>query len=410
MIGDYAEGGLRIPDIRSQHEVLYCNWVKRLTNSEFAKWKIIPLYYLNHFGNGLLIFKMNFETSSLFPILKSKHISEFYKNVVECWHKSHTVYTQPTSVEDIKKEIIWGNKYIICDKFCLFIKHWIDSGIVYIYDICNSKGLLTPNSIKQKLTKKNNFLCEYKLILQSLPRRWKATLKTGGNRNVVIDNNSFCWNANWYSCQNIIKISSKIVYAFLVKNKITRCYCEQFWNSLFKQEINWSIIWLSQTKNLTDNAKMAEFNYKLLHQILPSGKLLKRWHLVNSDLCILCQSVDDYEHMFISCMHVKNLWPKIRNLVQKIFNLILDINFETIIIGDHSITKNDKLHRFINMVVTIAKYTIFKSWCKHRLDKNLFKNVNVFMYFQADLKRHLEVEICRKGCYINMFKQLINCI
>jgi hypothetical protein len=201
------------------------------------------------------------------------------------------------------------------------MKHWIDSGVIYIDDIWNLKGILKPNSIKEKLIKKTNFVCEYKLILQSIPKGWRTTLKNDVNRKVGIDRNLINWNTNCYSCQTISKKSSKIIYSILVKDKVTRCSCERSWNLLFDQDLNWSTIWVKQTKKLTPNMKM-----KILHQILPSGKLLKKWRLANSELCILCQSIDDYEHMFVSCVHVKNLWI-ISNLFEKAFNLLLDITF-----------------------------------------------------------------------------------
>ena len=407
LIGDYTEGGLKITDVRSQQEALYCNWVKRLIYTDYAKWKIIPFYYLNLFGEDALIFKMNFESSSVFPRLTLECSSEFYRKVVEFWHKSHTNYNYPVSVDDIKKEIIWGNKYIICDRFCLFMKHWIDSDIIYIDDICNLKGFLKPNSIKQKLVKKTNFLCEYYLILQSIPKRWRTALKQNENRKVFFDRNLISWNTNCYSVQSISKISSKIIYLSLVKDKVTRCYCEQSWNRLFEDDINWSSIWVNQTKHLTDNMKMAEFNYKILHQILPSGKLLHRWCLAISDLCILCQSIDDYEHMFVSCMRVKNLWIEISNLFEKAFNLKINITLKTIIIGNHSIT-DVNLHKFINTVLTIVKYTIFKSWCRHRLDKKLLKNANILHLCKLDLQYHLETEICRKGVNADLLCQLLH--
>ena len=42
LIGDYNESGMKDIDIKARLESLQIQWVKRLTNSNFLSWKIIP--------------------------------------------------------------------------------------------------------------------------------------------------------------------------------------------------------------------------------------------------------------------------------------------------------------------------------------------------------------------------------
>jgi hypothetical protein len=237
------------------------------------------------------------------------------------------------------------------------MQNWIKSGFIFIDDICDPNGFLPTKTIQDRLNIKNNYLNEYKIILESLPKDWRISLKKGTRIKRTINKDSFMWNGAYYTCHDIHKISSKLVYCNLIKNKVTKCYCELYWNSLFEQNINWTTIWTDQTRNLTDNVKLAEFNYKILHLILPSGKLLKRWKLSDTDLCLVCHVIDDYEHMFMSCIRVKNMWQKISYIFKYSFKINVYISFETLILGQQINACNKKFIKFVNIIVTIAKYT-----------------------------------------------------
>lgn len=177
---------------------------------------------------------------------------------------------------------------------------------------------------------------------------------------------------------------------------------------MFEQNINWTTIWTDQTRNLTDNVKLAEFNYKILHLILPSGKLLKRWKLSDTDLCLVCHVIDDYEHMFMSCIRVKNMWQKISYIFKYAFKINVHISFETLILGQQINACNKKFIKFVNIIVTIAKYTIFKIWCKHRSDERALNNINVFNSFKTDMKFYLQIEITRNGSHIELSRLFID--
>ena len=112
----------------------------------------------------------------------------------------------------------------------------------------------------------------------------------------------FCTNGlPWW----FLKKPGFVMFWYHVKYVSYQCW--KYWNSLFEQNINWTTIWIDQTRNLTEfNYILAEFNYKILHLILPSG----RWKLSDTDLCLVCHVNDDYEHMFMSCIRVKNMWQQ----------------------------------------------------------------------------------------------------
>ena len=90
---------------------------------------------------------MNFESIASFPYLNSIHTPTFYKNVITCWHEAHTLYNKPTSINDIRNEISWGNRYI----YCLLMPNWLNSGFIFIDDVCDSNSFLTMKTIQDRL-------------------------------------------------------------------------------------------------------------------------------------------------------------------------------------------------------------------------------------------------------------------
>ena len=135
--------------------------------------------------------------------------------------------------------------------------------------------------------------------------------------------------------------------------------------------------------------KLAEFNYKLLHNILPCGIWLKKWNILQSHLCILCNVPEDYEHVFISCQLLKPFWTNITELLLRTFQLNININFKLVVLGFeiNRIKTNENIHA-VNTILTLAKYTIFKSWCKYRT-KTTFLGVrkNLYTYFKRDIQQ-----------------------
>jgi hypothetical protein len=56
LIGDFEKGGLKMIDLESYFISLKASLVSRLADSKFSNWKLIPLKYLNVFGEKMTYF------------------------------------------------------------------------------------------------------------------------------------------------------------------------------------------------------------------------------------------------------------------------------------------------------------------------------------------------------------------
>ena len=155
MIGDFEKGGLKMIDIESYFISLKASWVSRLADSKFSNWKLIPLKYLNVFGKIWLIFKMNIDVKKHEQFLNN--IPEFYKNVLTSWIKTGGgQLSSPLTFSNVRKQILWGNRFITFEKKYLFFKEWINSGIFFVNDIIDNNGKITQEFILHKLKNKSN--------------------------------------------------------------------------------------------------------------------------------------------------------------------------------------------------------------------------------------------------------------
>ena len=154
LIGDFEKGGLKMIDIESYFISLKASWVSRLADSKFSNWKLIPLKYLNVFGKIWLIFKMNIDVKKHKQFLND--IPEFYKNVLTSWIKTGGgQLSSPLTFSNVRKQILWGNRFITFEFFFFFFKEWINSEIFFVNDIIDNNGKI----------RKNLFFTSYKINL-----------------------------------------------------------------------------------------------------------------------------------------------------------------------------------------------------------------------------------------------------
>ena len=188
-----------------------------------------------------------------------------------------------------------------------------------------------------------------------------------------------------YFYRDLKNITCKYMYSYLIEKKTKEPSSEQSWNLYFQTDVDWSSVWIYQTTNLTGQMYLVEFNFKLLHNILPSGTLLHKRKLSNSVLCILCKTPDDYEHMFIYWYYVKSLWSRVTLLIYKSLNIVFNVNHKHVVLGynDNDSSngiRDDRKTRVINIVISIAKYANFKVWCKHNSNENTYLVAKLNLY------------------------------
>ena len=79
---------------------------------------------------------------------------------------------------EIRKQLIWVNKYIKLKGKCLVNVTWIKSGIICINDTLDEYGRIAEYKIIVKLRNTENWISELNILKKAIPKLWKETLIT----------------------------------------------------------------------------------------------------------------------------------------------------------------------------------------------------------------------------------------
>ena len=114
------------------------------------------------------------------------------------------------------------------------------------------------------------------------------------------------------------------------------------WQNIYKQKIcDINIV------------RIKEFNFKLINNILPCGKILNKWQTNVSAKCEYCSQIETIQHMIYECERVKIIWKLISEIIK------CNIMLKTITCGWPSYDISKKLYCF-NVIISIVTYAIFR--------------------------------------------------
>ena len=294
LIGPKDRGGLDLPEFEIISKSLKTAWVKRMKNSVEDQWMSIPLFYLKNVG-GPFIFDCDYDVK----FLGLNNIPAFYTDVLNAWAEVR----EQTSDNEIcvRNIIIWNNKHILIDGKSVYWKEWHDAGILRIKDLLDeSNRFITPNKFLIKTGLNARFTKLFGLI-SAIPFRWKCALRPAF---IFIMNNQ---DAEQNTTKVINAITSKKARNILIQRKFVEPLASL---RLCRQGVDsskLSAIYMLPFK-ITKETKLSIFQYKIIHNILPHGALLHKMKIVNSPLCIHCDSIETLSHMLVNCIVIQNFW------------------------------------------------------------------------------------------------------
>ena len=85
---------------------------------------------------------------------------------------------------------------------------------------------------------------------------------------------------------------------------------------------------------ITNNTKLRDFQYCLLHKKIPTNRELFKWKLKLTNVCELCSEADGIEHTMYYCAVIKQIWEEWRHYVNTNYEVIIDIDVITSLTND----------------------------------------------------------------------------
>ncbi len=266
----------------------------------------------------------------------------------------------------------------------------IEHGIIYIKDLLDITGgtynILNHNTFCTRYAVTINYL-DYMGLTNSIPRIWKVKLNA---LELDIPANK---TTNRQIIENIknAEKATAMIYREIMSNRNVIKNSEQKWEELMNINIEWKKVYTASYKATID-VRLQEFQFKILHRILPTNKALHLWNLSDTDKCYFCtDNIETITHLFYECQIIHAFWEEVCDLLQPCIDIRPALNLRNVILG----TDFEDNHT-INYVMLMVKRYIYVTKCKNEMLSIIsFKNTvkmnretEIFISISENTKRN----------------------
>ena len=143
--------------------------------------------------------------------------------------------------------------------------------------------------------------------------------------------------------------------------------------------------------NVTKDTRLAIFQYKIIHHILPTNSTLFRDSIKEHNECHLCGERQALIHLFVTCPEARLFWSLFTNWWNSKNGDTIAIDKNEIIYG---VINNFARHLGLNLFVIIAKYYLYTA---SRKEEEFYFNA-----FLAILTNKIKIEKHKSKSQINM--------
>jgi len=364
LIGEYTDGGLKLPDFCS---CIKANRIKLAINlmiSEERTWNTIPLLYLDSIG-GVESIRNNFDKKRI-----PDSIPIIYKIALLSWAEISSIIVD-NNPDLILEQHLWNNKHIKIQSKAVFFKTFFELNINRVVDLCNEQYEFKWEHVRSMGLQDNDFM-RWAGIVHAIPSEWKTALKNNDN---TFKNEGLARRYLYLGNKKIdlTKSNTKLIYQWLVSKKFKvptsqSHICKRIGDDT---PLEWEVIY-GRIYKTTIDSYCRFFQYKILNNCLYLNKDLNRFKLIEYSSCSFCSLYPEtIDHLFVECIDSKNYYLEIRSWLEK-YNITLpESNRSNIILG---IEENVS-----NYVILMYKLTIYKAREKGKVPSlSLFKNFLVY--------------------------------
>ena len=287
-------GGLKFPNIDILVKSQKIAWVKRIITNTNAAWMqllytFLPQMHIKHILN-----------CSIDPNDLAEDLPAFYRQVLYAWYE---LATEPSSALDIRRQIIWFNKYLRINRDTFF-KHQL-----YQRELCTINDLLTEDG---KFLNYDSFNTKYNIhinvleffgIIDSIPTEWKKKNKSCTFPKRLINNTEDPHIRINHQDKNVTQVKSRDIYIKLLKLQETQPNCIEAWNSRLDLNLgikDWAYIFTLPKETLCDT-KTIEVQFKILHRCYATDSIIYKWDNTKSEYCQICKQKANIIHNFFMC-------------------------------------------------------------------------------------------------------------
>ena len=334
------DGGIDMINIDVMFTALKAKWVQRVNDADpnQKRWVHIARSLLSSAGNVQHI--LNFTIDRSIKLDMIENLPPFYRESLKCYCESSRVQNLDGFKSNIMNQPIWGNKHITVldgkQKKALFFKKWYELGIKYVKDLHFQNGILDEAYLFE-IVKSGNILSEIFMLKKAI-RPYQNDIRTQSLRLrpfVTLAHNPIVTKDTY---KRIMKENYSLEISDMCRKVSAVCEGDE------------TDIKLAFQKQLCSNIeiKLKEFNFKVMHNILPCNVNLHNWKIIDDPTCDLCTEEQTVTHLLFSCSRAVCMWQIFYNAYNK------PIQMKDIICGYDD-------PELCNMVNIIA-FLLYKEW------------------------------------------------
>ena len=381
-------GGMNMVDIDSFLCALKASWITKLVNIK-GNWKEVLYHHLHRLHMPInYITKMNFQNIENYPVLEK--LPKFYQDVFIAFNQvKHVKPIHLMNKNELFEQTLFGNELFKCNNKCLYFKNWLLENVCYVKDIITQNGnILSDEEIFYKIKHKRNIMNEMYIIKNIVIKHLHKVDKQTAQCVRISNSITLSDGKKFY----VIKDQkSKFYYRCLKEKNVNRSDMENRWSKEFNFENSakvWKSIYWQKISCIHDN-KLAEFNYKILHNILPCGYILSKWNADIKEQCEVCNDKETMKHMLFSCARIHHIWEKVSNVLN------VNIQWKHLVCGFIMRNITDKVN-YYNIIFSVVMYAVFKNNSNSKYENKPYVNMNIEKSVKHNLVYYKNVLLCLK--------------
>ncbi len=398
LIGDIADGGMKMPHIDSKIKALKLSWLKRLVDDgTCGRWKTLSWKMLGNYSTNDLTYKMQPTYLPQGP----GPTSMFYKQVLDIWFSTNL--QNPIQGNHILKEKLWKNSFIMVDDRPIVTGYntWERNGIIFVSDVINPETgrLLSHTDIERKYMM-NVDIMKYNSLISAIPKEWirkiVAMAKPLNMEHVRVESPlpELLYKGKLVP---ITHLYNKDFYSILLNAYFVPPTAIAKWCTLHTDlnNVDWRDIF-SLPYILVRSTILQTFQYKILNRIIACKHNLFKWKIKESDLCVECALPDTIEHYFYECNISIMFWRNLERWINTVLDVHIQLTICDVLLGIPN-PGGDQVLFLINYCILNGKWYIYR--------QKLHEKIVFFPVFLSELKYNLEVEkyTMTKECQLDTF-------
>jgi len=371
LIGNYDDGGYKMPDIASQANALKGAWIKNLVKMS-GQWRdyicgLLPLNCPSYFSRCNLKYT---------DIPNKPTTESIWSDILINWCCYN--YIKPENIiikPDILNQNLWWNSAIKIQSKVVYLQKWADKNILYISDLCDEDGkLLDYQNFCTKFDMSTPFTTFFGII-SAIPRHWRRLLYLADNyEDIEQEDENPLLIDNLDSC----KRASNFLYNITIQSKRTKpTIILERW----KEELGVDICektWLRSVANLrfySNSSKVKSYLYKFHLRNISYGKRLFHMGRAIDNKCKWCPNqVESILHLYWQCPKSVELWQSIATLFSDIYNIQEDVyNLDVLTYLFGIFPANNKYPRVFNVITALTRHFIHLEKCNEKGTRSIRK-------------------------------------